>query len=47
MHVLAAEGGPINAVFGPFEDRALWLVLGISLVAWSARSSPPPRAPRG
>jgi K(+)-stimulated pyrophosphate-energized sodium pump len=33
MHVLAAEGGPINAVFGPFEDRALWLVLGISLVA--------------
>jgi len=33
MHVLAAEGGPINAVFGPFEDRALWLVLGISFVA--------------
>jgi len=33
MHVLAAEGGPINAVFGPFEDRTLWLVLGISLVA--------------
>jgi K(+)-stimulated pyrophosphate-energized sodium pump len=33
MHVLAAEGGPINAVFGPFEDRALWLVMGISLVA--------------
>jgi K(+)-stimulated pyrophosphate-energized sodium pump len=33
MHVLAAEGGPINAVFGSFEDRTLWLVLGISLVA--------------
>jgi K(+)-stimulated pyrophosphate-energized sodium pump len=33
MHVLAAEGGPINAVFSSFEDRALWLVLGISLVA--------------
>ena len=33
MHVLAAEGGPINAVFGSFENRALWLVLGISLVA--------------
>ena len=33
MHVLAQEGGPINAVFGSFEDRALWLVLGISLVA--------------
>src|SRR6266542_4391063 len=33
MHVLAAEGGPINAVFGSFEDRALWVVLGISLVA--------------
>jgi K(+)-stimulated pyrophosphate-energized sodium pump len=33
MHVLAAEGGPINAVFASFEDRALWVVLGISLVA--------------
>ena len=33
MHVLAQESGPINAVFGSFEDRALWLVLGISLVA--------------
>src|SRR6266545_4532796 len=33
MHVVAAEGGPINAVFGSFEDRALWVVLGISLVA--------------
>ncbi len=33
MHVLAVEGGPINAVFGSFEDRALWVVLAISLVA--------------
>jgi K(+)-stimulated pyrophosphate-energized sodium pump len=33
MHVLAAEGGPINAIFGSFEDRALWVVLVISLVA--------------
>src|SRR6266508_2513741 len=33
MHVLAAEGGPINAVFASFEDRALWVVLAISLVA--------------
>ncbi len=31
--VLAAEGGPINAVFGAFEDRALWVVLVISLLA--------------
>jgi K(+)-stimulated pyrophosphate-energized sodium pump len=31
--VLAAEGGPIDAVFGAFEIRALWVVLGISLVA--------------
>jgi K(+)-stimulated pyrophosphate-energized sodium pump len=31
--VLAAEGGPIDAVFGAFEDRALWVILGISLVA--------------
>ncbi len=30
---LAAEGGPIKAVFGSFEERALWVVLGISLVA--------------
>ncbi len=30
---LAQEGGPINAVFGSFEDRALWVILGISLVA--------------
>jgi K(+)-stimulated pyrophosphate-energized sodium pump len=31
--VLAAEGGPIDAVFGAFEDKALWVILGISLVA--------------
>jgi K(+)-stimulated pyrophosphate-energized sodium pump len=31
--VLAAEGGPIDAVFGAFEDKALWVVLVISLVA--------------
>ncbi len=30
---LAVEGGPIKAVFGSFEDRALWIILGISLVA--------------
>jgi K(+)-stimulated pyrophosphate-energized sodium pump len=31
--VLAAEGGPIRAVFGAFENRALWVVLAVSLVA--------------
>jgi K(+)-stimulated pyrophosphate-energized sodium pump len=31
--VLAAEGGPIDAVFGAFEDRALWVVFAIALVA--------------
>jgi K(+)-stimulated pyrophosphate-energized sodium pump len=31
--VLAAEGGPIDAVFGAFENKALWVVLVISLVA--------------
>ena len=30
---LAQEGGPINAVFGSFEDTALWVIFGISLVA--------------
>ncbi|MEW6058886.1 MAG: sodium-translocating pyrophosphatase [Actinomycetota bacterium] len=30
---LAAEGGPIKAVFGSFEDKALWIILGISFVA--------------
>ncbi|MGH2659065.1 MAG: sodium/proton-translocating pyrophosphatase, partial [Actinomycetota bacterium] len=33
MHVLAQEGGPIEAVFGAFEDRALWVVLAISIGA--------------
>jgi K(+)-stimulated pyrophosphate-energized sodium pump len=35
MHVLAAggESGAIRAVFGSFEDRALWIILGISLLA--------------
>ena len=31
--VLAQEGGPIDAVFGSFETRALWVILLISLVA--------------
>jgi K(+)-stimulated pyrophosphate-energized sodium pump len=30
---LAQEGGPIRAVFGSFEDTALWVIFGISLVA--------------
>ena len=33
MHVLAQEGGAIEAVFGAFERNALWVVLAISLVA--------------
>jgi K(+)-stimulated pyrophosphate-energized sodium pump len=34
MHgVLAQESGPIQAIFGSFEDRSLWVILGISLVA--------------
>ncbi|HEY3265066.1 MAG TPA: sodium/proton-translocating pyrophosphatase, partial [Actinomycetota bacterium] len=33
LGVLAAEGGPIHAVFGAFENRALWVIFGISLVA--------------
>jgi K(+)-stimulated pyrophosphate-energized sodium pump len=31
--VLAQEGGPIEAVFGPFENNALWVILVISLLA--------------
>ena len=31
--VLAQEGGPIDAVFGSFETKALWVILFISLVA--------------
>ena len=30
---LAQEGGPIDAVFGSFENTALWVIFGISLVA--------------
>jgi K(+)-stimulated pyrophosphate-energized sodium pump len=33
MHVLAAEGGPIQAVFGSFENVWLWVILGVSLLA--------------
>ncbi|MCJ7832506.1 MAG: sodium/proton-translocating pyrophosphatase, partial [Actinobacteria bacterium] len=33
MHLLASESGPINVEFGSFETTALWLILGISLVA--------------
>ncbi len=31
--VLAQEGGPIRAVFGSFENNALWVILVVSLVA--------------
>ena len=31
--VLAQEGGPLDVVFGSFENTALWVILGISLVA--------------
>ena len=31
--VLAQEGGPLEVVFGSFENTALWVILGISLVA--------------
>jgi len=30
---LAQEGGPIEAVFGSSEKTALWVILGISIVA--------------
>jgi K(+)-stimulated pyrophosphate-energized sodium pump len=33
MHVLAQEGGAINAVFGSFENTMLWMLVGISFVA--------------
>ena len=33
MRVLAVEGGPIQAVFGSFENTWLWVILGISLLA--------------
>jgi K(+)-stimulated pyrophosphate-energized sodium pump len=31
--VLAQEGGPIQAVFGSFENNALWVIFAVSLVA--------------
>ena len=31
--VLAQEGGPLKVVFDSFENTALWVILGISLVA--------------
>ena len=31
--VLAQEGGPIEAVFGSFENNALWVILLVSLLA--------------
>ncbi len=31
--VLAQEGGPIEADFGSFEINAMWVILGISLIA--------------
>ena len=33
MHVLAQEGGPIDAVFGSFENTMLWMLVGISFIA--------------
>ncbi len=33
MHVLAQEGSPIQVLFGSFENRALWVILVISLIA--------------
>jgi K(+)-stimulated pyrophosphate-energized sodium pump len=33
MELLAQEGGRINAVFGRFENQALWVILGISVLA--------------
>jgi K(+)-stimulated pyrophosphate-energized sodium pump len=33
MSFLAQEGGSITAIFRSFEDNALWVILGVSLVA--------------
>src|SRR5688500_4123555 len=33
MHLLAQEGGPIQAVFGSFENNMLLFILAISVVA--------------
>ena len=32
MHVLAQEGGPIDAVFASFENTMLWMLVGISFI---------------
>ena len=52
FRVLAQEGGPLEVVFGSFENTWLWIVLAISLVALACspstcarRSSPRPRGP--
>ena len=33
LGLLAQEGGPIEAQFGSGENLALWIILGVSLVA--------------
>ena len=33
LGVLAQEGGPLDVVFKSFDNTALWVILGISLVA--------------
>jgi K(+)-stimulated pyrophosphate-energized sodium pump len=33
LHLLAQESGPIDVIFRSFEDRALWVILVVSLVA--------------
>ena len=33
MSLLAAAEGTINVVFGSFEKNALWVILGISVLA--------------
>ena len=47
LGVLAQESGPIQAVFGSFEDTFLWVTLGVSLVALvsQVRNERPQRAP--
>src|SRR5206468_4132350 len=33
MRLLAAEGGTITAPFGSFDTAALWIIVGVSLLA--------------
>ena len=33
LGVLAQESGPIQAVFGSFEDTCSWVIMGVSLCA--------------